>query len=360
MITEGLLGRLGRRSGRDPLAGRDPRGRDPRAAAPRAAVRRHSRRLVRRRFGWRPGPRFVAAVIAVVASLGGVWMWLRDSSLVAIKHVTVIGATGPDARQIRAALGTAARSMTTLDVQLGRLHTAVEPYPVVKSLRVSTQFPHGMRIDVIEQIPVAAVMIGDRPVAVAADGTLLHDARTSGSLPVIALGAPPGGSRITDASTLQVIAMLASAPYQLIPKISSAMHTSAHGLVAQLRSGPSIYFGSAQQLDAKWLAATAVLADSRSDGAQYIDVSDPRRAAAGAVAPAGSSTSASSAPTNGAGTAAASGTTGASAGTPAGSTGASTGTPVGTTGASAATAADSTGTAAATPAGTSGTGVIAP
>jgi hypothetical protein len=52
--------------------------------------------------------------------------------------------------------------------------------------------------------------------------------------------------------------------------------------VAQLRNGPSIYFGDANQLAAKWSAAVAVLADSGSAEAVYIDVTDPQRPAAGA------------------------------------------------------------------------------
>ena len=69
--------------------------------------------------------------------------------------------------------------MTTLDVHLGQLRTAVAPYPVVKDLRVSTQFPHGMRIQVIEQLPVGALIAGGETVAASADGTLLHDVPTA-------------------------------------------------------------------------------------------------------------------------------------------------------------------------------------
>ena len=46
---------------------------------------------------------------------------------------------------------------------------------VVKDLEVSTQFPHGMRIRVIERPPVATVSVAGRTIAVASDGTLLHD-----------------------------------------------------------------------------------------------------------------------------------------------------------------------------------------
>ena len=74
-----------------------------------------------------------------------------------------------------------------------------------------------------------------------------------------------------------------------------------------LRDGPVVYFGSSDQLAAKWSAVTAVLASPTSAGADYIDVTDPGRPAAGtgsdtasipssaSVAPAGASTTPSAA-----------------------------------------------------------------
>src|SRR5437763_377206 len=92
----------------------------------------------------RPSPRLLLALLAVILLLGGLWLWLRDSSLVGVREVRVAGARGPDAAEIQSALVAAAHSMTTLDVNMKQLRTAVAPYPVVKSLDVTTQLPHGM------------------------------------------------------------------------------------------------------------------------------------------------------------------------------------------------------------------------
>lgn len=235
----------------------------------------------------RPRPAIVIAALAVALGLGGGWLWLRDSSLVAVTRVTVTGARGPDAARIRSALAAAARSMTTLDVRLGVLHTAVAPYPVVRGLRVSTQFPHGLRIAVLEQVPVAALSAGGHTIAVAADGTLLHDVATAGLTKVVAR-VLPGGTSVLQPGARAAVAMLAAAPAQLRGRVVQVSAGSAHGLVAQLRSGPSIYFGDASELGAKWAAAAAVLGDHGaatspgSAGASYIDVTDPARPAAGA------------------------------------------------------------------------------
>jgi cell division protein FtsQ len=202
---------------------------------------------------------------------------------VAVKQVSVTGLSGPDATRIRSALVLAARNMTTLHVRLDALRTAVAPFPVVKDVRVDTQFPRGLRIRVIEQIPVAAVVVGGHTIAVAGDGTLLHDVTAVQTLAVIPLRVPPGGSRLTDPAALGSVGLLAAAPWQLLARVTQVTSMPQHGLVAQLRNGPSIYFGDSGRLNAKWIAASAVLADAGSGGAEYIDVSDPERPAAGAT-----------------------------------------------------------------------------
>jgi cell division septal protein FtsQ len=267
-----------------------PRGRRVSLPRPRLSLRsRLARRLL------------VVAILLGALLLGG-WLWLRDSSLVAVTKVKVTGVTGPDAGAIRSALVGASRAMTTLDVNMSQLRSAVSPFPVVSDLRVSTQFPHGMRIRVIERPPVAMVSIAGKSVAVAGDGTLLHGILVSAPLPLIPLTVPPGGPRLTGAA-LQSAKLLAAAPNALLPKIAQISTESGHGLVAQIRGGPRVYFGSGSNLRAKWLAASAVLADPGSAGAMYVDVTDPVRPAAGAgsaTASAGGSAGASTAPSAGA------------------------------------------------------------
>lgn len=264
-------------------------------------------RGIRRRGLARPGlrttPRLRLAIVVAVLLVGllfGAWLWLRDSSLVAVNRVTITGAAGADAAEIRSALRSAARNMTTLDVQMGQLRTAVAPFPEVRRLRVHTAFPHRMVIEVIEQRPVAVVDIGNRNVPVASDGTLLRAVSVSSALPTIPLSVPPVGQRLSEGRAADAVALLAAAPEQMLARIEQVTVVTGHGLVAQLRNGPSLYFGDTARLAAKWAAATEVLANAGSAGAVYIDVTDPERPAAGAGAGTAS---------NGASTAAGSGST---------------------------------------------------
>lgn len=221
----------------------------------------------------------LAAIGAVV--LGGGWLLLRDSSLVSIDHVTVTGVYGSDAAGIAHALDGAARRMTTLDVRTSRLRSALAGYPDIKGLQVSTRFPHGLVIRVLQLLPVGVVEVGARRIAVTGDGTLLPNITPATQLPLISLAVPPSAGRLTRAGAIGAARLLGAAPYQFLSRISGVSWQGEHGLVAALRNGPSIYFGQASELAAKWTAAVAVLGDTNSAGASYIDVTDPQRPAAG-------------------------------------------------------------------------------
>ena len=273
VIAEGLLGRLRRPRLARPAA--------PRRAALSSPPRRGLARVI-------PPPKVLAALVVLGLALGGGWLWLRDSSLVAVKRVQITGVTGANAAQIRRALRASARTMTTLDVRTDQLRMAVSPYPIVRRLQVSTHFPHGLTIHVVEQNPVGAVVVDGRTIAVAGDGTLLTSVSATG-LPTIPLKVPPGGTQVSDPTARGAVAVLAAAPPTLLEHISQVTTVSGHGLVAQLRDGPALYFGDATLLGAKWKAATAVLSDPGSAGAVYIDLTDPERPAAGAGSATGSS-----------------------------------------------------------------------
>ncbi|HXA55309.1 MAG TPA: hypothetical protein VNV37_10610 [Solirubrobacteraceae bacterium] len=233
-------------------------------------------------------PKRLAVALATVALLTGGWLWLRDSPLVAVERARITGVQGVDAPQIDAALRSAARRMSTLNVSIAALRAAVAPYRVVRSLSVATEFPHGLRIDVVEQPPVAEVSATGVHTAVAADGVVLGPAlltASSAPLPSIALAglpAPPGG-RIGDPTARGELSVLGAAPRVLLGWVAKVF-TGGEGLTVQMRNGVSIYFGDATRAHAKWLAAARVLADPSSAGATYVDVRDPERPAAGITA----------------------------------------------------------------------------
>jgi cell division protein FtsQ len=234
--------------------------------------------------------RVLAGLLAVVL-LVGAWMWLRGSSFVAVKRVQISGVHGFDAAAIDTALTGAARHMSTMDVHSGALMAAVAPYRVVREVRLSPSFPHGLRIRVIEQPPVAALSMGGVRTAVAADGVVLGPGFLSGSLPVIHGVLPaPGAAHVSNASQLAELAILGTAPETMAGWIAH-VYVGHNGVTVAMRNGLLLYFGDATRPHAKWLSAARVLADSSSAGASYVDVRLPERPAAGFGTSAGTAAS---------------------------------------------------------------------
>lgn len=244
-----------------------------------------------------PRPRTLAALLAALVLAIAGWFWLRDSSLVAVRHVEVTGVGGTQGVAVRGALEDAAQSMTTLHVRRGALDAAVAPYSIVKRLEVSTGFPHTMRIHVVTNVAVAAVAADGRRIAVTGDGTLLRDVTPAAGLPTVPLRTPPGGARLTGGVALAAVAALGAAPEALRTRVGGIRHTAAHGFAIQLDHGPVLWFGDGARLAAKWAAAAAVLADPASAGASAIDVTVPEHPAVAGLPDGASATGESDVPT---------------------------------------------------------------
>lgn len=228
-------------------------------------------------------PRFRRRMIALLAACAvlaaGYQFWLRDSSLVSVDDVTVTGLTTKDAPRVRAALASAAHTMSTLNVDRADLERAVAAYPVVRELEVRPDFPHGLAIRVVEHRPAA--LVDGLPVA--GDGTILRGLPVEGSLPTIESPGALEGDRLTDPAALHSARIAGGAPTALRPRLEQVELRSGDGIVVEMRDGPELIFGDARQVRAKWIAAASVLADPDSAGASYIDVTLPGRPAAGGL-----------------------------------------------------------------------------
>jgi cell division protein FtsQ len=226
----------------------------------------------------------ILAIAALLVVVGGFGLWLRTSSLVRVKQVTVTGIDGPGSGAIRDALTIAARDMTTLAVDDGALRDAVATYPVVRSLKARADFPHRLRIAVNAYEPVAAVQSGGgAPTPVASDGTLLRGTKAT-RLPVVGIKSMPGGDRVRDAGALEAIRLVAAAPAPLRVRVQRVFQ-GRRGLAATMQDGPKLYFGGGERPQAKWSAAARVLAADTAQGATYVDVRIPESPVAGGFQP---------------------------------------------------------------------------
>jgi cell division protein FtsQ len=142
--------------------------------------------------------RLLAAALSLFALGAGGWLWLRDSSLVRVEDVEITGVTASDGDHVRAALDEAGREQTTLHVRMAALRAAVRAYASVADLRVRADFPHTLRIEVIEHRPVAALVVGDSRVPVTGSGLLLTGVQADADLPDLRPARPPVGDRVDD------------------------------------------------------------------------------------------------------------------------------------------------------------------
>ena len=191
----------------------------------------------------RPRPRtLLAAVAAVVLLLAG-WFWLRDSSLVAVRTVEVTGIGGAQGARVRAALEEAARSMTTLHVRQDALDTAAEPFSIVKRVETSTDFPHTMRIHVVTNVAVGAIVVDGRRTAVTSDGTILRDATAPARLPEIPVRSTPGGRASHRARSRRGGCGARRGAIGAAGRVEAVRTTPENGLELQLAHGPLLVFG---------------------------------------------------------------------------------------------------------------------
>lgn len=220
----------------------------------------------------------IAALLAVLAPLA---LWLRDSSLVRVEQVSVTGIHGSQASEIKRALESAGRDMTTLHVRESALLSSVAAYAVVRTVRTETDFPNGLRIIVNAYEPVAALHAGGALTAVAADGTLLRGSATRG-LPLVALRAERSGDRVRRGEALGAVKLVAAAPRPLRARVAR-VYRGPRGLTTTLEDGPKLYFGGPARAGAKWAATAQVLASGTSRGAAYLDLRIPERPVAGGL-----------------------------------------------------------------------------
>ncbi len=246
------------------------------------------------------GARIALICVAIALPvLGGGFLLVRHSSFVAVQRVRVSGVHGAEASAIEAALVSAAHHMSTLDVQTGGLMAAVAQFRVVSSIRAVASFPHGLRIEVREQPPVAALVVNGQRTAVAANGLVLGPALLSSSLPTLSgYFEPAAGQSLHDVTLLESVSVLGAAPRSLARHVTK-VYSGPQGLTVAMGNGLLVYFGDATRPHAKWLSLARVLADHSSAGAIYVDVRLPSRPAAGFPAGAAPSSASGEEPTPG-------------------------------------------------------------
>ena len=202
--TEARRAQAAGRARRGDRARRQPRWPSP-ASAPPAASAPWPRRARAKVQQQRHGATGSASSRSWPLILGAGYMfWLRDSSLVAINNVDVVGVTSGDREQIVTELTQAAEQQTTLHADsaaIERRRGRSRPSPRSAS---TPNFPHGMRIEVTERPPaliVSAAGSGSRPPPTARCSPGSRSPTTT-TLPVLEVEQAPGAAARLDGDPL--------------------------------------------------------------------------------------------------------------------------------------------------------------
>jgi cell division protein FtsQ len=253
-------------------------------AAARAQPIRPALALPRLRF---PLGRTLVGVGVVVGVLSLGYLAARSTSIFALQSVAVSGARGAAEADVRAALRPLdGESLVTVDTDT--VERQLSALPSVRAAQVDRAFPHGLRVVVIPERPVAVLRSGRAAWVLAGSGRVIRntDSNTNRRLPRIWLAAgavfEPGATLALPTAS-RALRAIASLPARFPVQVRTARATG-DSIVLALSIGMEVRLGSADDLDAKLAAAAAVLRGlSVSERAEfdYLDVSLPERPVAG-------------------------------------------------------------------------------
>lgn len=240
------------------------------------------RRLPRRLPRGPQARRWLAAIaVTAIALVVGYYAWLRDSSLVAVEEVKILGASTAT-KKLSNALARASAGMTTLNVDESELIAAASEFPSVRAISVDAKIPNTLEITIYERIPLGFIEQGADRVPVSADGFAIPGLDIPVEVePLPRIDATAGAGGRLDDDGRAITAAIGAAPKDLRERIKRGSVDRELGLVLRLRGGPEVRMGESGRLRLKWRAAELVLDDPGVGSPSYLDVSVPDRPVTG-------------------------------------------------------------------------------
>lgn len=219
--------------------------------------------------------------LCVPLVLGALFL-VRDSGVVAVHDVRIVGLDGYYEKPARRALVAEAQTMSTLNVDETGLRDAIGQFVDVAKVETKTDFPHGLTVIVSVRRAVASARLGGKLVGLTAGGLALESTRSIAQLPRIEIEGGFKDDRVLGPVTRRQLAILGGAPDLLLRRVKGIKY-GARGIVVTLDRGVQLIFGDTSAAAQKWNAAAAVLADPAAQGAKYIDLRIADRPAIGGL-----------------------------------------------------------------------------
>lgn len=249
----------------------DPGHRSSAAVTHRVSERiQEKQRVQRRRRMTTAGRRLLVAGIVV----GSMWVVLLSPVFDLDAHKVEVSGLGVvvDPAAVDAAVAPyVGQSLTTLNVV--HLENQLAEIQGVRHASVARVWPAGLRIEVTTRVPVAAipdaaggfVLLDDEAQRVAVIQAVPSD------IPVVNIPVGEGSERILDA----VITVINALPADLRARVHDVAAPTEDSVAFQLREGPRVEWGSAEQSALKAQVLMVLLQSPQAASAGVIDVSAP-------------------------------------------------------------------------------------
>jgi cell division protein FtsQ len=230
-----------------------------------------------------PSGRSLLTGLLILLTGIGLYVAARETSAFAVRRLDVEGASPEVAAQVRKAFTPVlGESLIGLDVEA--LGWRVGSVPMVASVSFDRAFPHTLRIEVREEVPVAVLRQGASSWLVASGGRVVAELDRGARLALpriwvgrdveLRLGAALGGLQ---RRAVVAVTPLVSAP---LPVPVASVSSTRSELTLVLRNRLEIRLGDATELALKLEVARRVLPQLGGWG-DYLDVSVPERPVAG-------------------------------------------------------------------------------
>lgn len=204
----------------------------------------------------------VGLAVAVVAALVYV---VGFSPVLAVEDVQVAGTKVATVDDVRQAAGVG-RGTPLVQVDVAAVAERVAGLPPVAEVSVSRQWPHRVRIEVVERVARLAVKAGTGYLVADAAGVVFDSAK---SLPkgLIRVEADPKDQRVL-VDTGTVYSALSAG---LAGKVETIEARGRDSITLHLKDGVSVFWGSVEQSELKSQVIDALL----PEGGRIFDVSAP-------------------------------------------------------------------------------------
>jgi cell division septal protein FtsQ len=130
--------------------------------------------------------RYLLPLICMAVLLAGIGFFgvsayrsVTSSSFFSLRYVDVRGAERTPAEDIRRIVSSSVEKPGVWNADVGDIRAKIEKFPFVKSAAVSMVFPAGIRVNVIERVPVAIVHLSSGNYLVDGEGVVLAAANGS-------------------------------------------------------------------------------------------------------------------------------------------------------------------------------------